>query len=202
MGEHYFSETPSSAHEVHTFSIPYRGKAVTFETDAGVFSKGHLDTGTAMLLEVLPEAFAGRMLDLGCGWGAVGVCAASAWKDAKIALTDINERAVALAKANLARNGLTATVAQGDGLASVEGMFDLIALNPPIRAGKAVIYRLFEEAAERLCPVGSLYIVIRKQQGADSAAKFLKGLFPRVEIVSRGGGGFRVIRGTLASAGS
>lgn len=193
MSEHYYSQTPASAHTPHVFTVEHAGLTLTFETDAGVFSKRHLDKGTALLIRALPEAQGGRVLDLGCGWGAVGVCMAAKWKEAAVFMTDINARAVALSRMNLTRNGLDGTVAQGDGLTHLEGLFDLIAVNPPIRAGKAVIYRLFEQCAARLEREGAMYIVMRKQQGAPSAAKYLKTLFAQVETVAHGGG-FHVLR--------
>lgn len=197
MPEHYYSETPSSAHAVQAFDIVHAGKTLRFETDAGVFSKGHLDKGTALLLEALPGNFSGRALDLGCGWGPVGVCMAAQWPDADIVMTDVNERAAMLSQGNVARNGFTATVLRGDGLAHVPGSFDLIATNPPIRAGKSVIYRLFAESMERLAPGGALYVVIRKQQGADSAQRYLQTLGGEVLVVARGSG-FRVLRAEKA----
>lgn len=192
MDEHYYSQEPSSAHRPQQFAIPCGGRALTFETDAGVFSKGHLDSGTALLLSALPETFNGRALDLGCGWGAVGVCMAARWSEALVVMCDINARAVDLSRRNAEANGLRVEAVQSDGLAQVEGLFGLIATNPPIRAGKAVIYRLFAECAEHLTSDGALYIVIRKQQGADSARKYLQILFADVQIAARGGG-FRVL---------
>lgn len=197
MSEHYYSEKPQAAHQEQTFTLPYAGHTLRFTTDAGVFSKGHLDKGTALLLEALPDTFSGRVLDLGCGWGAVGVCLAATWPEAQITMTDINERAVALSRTNIAQNGLRATVVQGDGFAKIPDSFDIIATNPPIRAGKAVVYGLFTQAAEHLLPGGRLYVVIRKQQGADSAKRFLQGLLPTVETVTRGGG-FHVLMGEKA----
>ncbi|MDR0897836.1 MAG: class I SAM-dependent methyltransferase [Oscillospiraceae bacterium] len=194
MPDHYFTETPASAHAPQAFSFAYRGHALRFETDAGVFSRDAVDKGTQLLLESFPEDFTGRALDLGCGWGAVGACMAAIWPGAEILLTDVNARAAELARQNLRTNGLTAEVFQGDGLAAVAGHFDLIALNPPIRAGKAVVYRLFEESVARLTPGGALLVVIRKQQGAESALRFLRTLLGDVQVVRRGGG-FWVLRG-------
>lgn len=194
MGEHYYSEKPSSAHATRTFAHEYKGRTMQFETDAGVFSKAHVDRGTALLQEALPRTFKGRTLDLGCGWGALGVWMAAQWPAAQVILSDINERAVALAKKNVARNDLHATVYQSDGFASIEGTFDLIATNPPIRAGKALIYRLYEESIARLDHSGALYVVIRKQQGAESTLAFLREHMADVQVVERGGG-FWVIRG-------
>lgn len=193
MTEHYYTKDPTSRHEEHAFALECAGRTLQFETDAGVFSKLKLDTGTALLLKALPETFHGRALDLGCGWGPVGCCMAARWQHARIALCDVNERAAGLARENLRRNNLSGEVSCGDGLDAVEGAFDLIAVNPPIRAGKAVIYRLFAQSAQRLTAGGNLYVVMRRAQGAESAEKELKTLFSKVETVERGGG-YRVFR--------
>ncbi len=136
---------------------------------------------------------AGRVLDLGCGWGAVGSSVGKKYPACRIVMSDVNERALALAAKNAAANGVQAETAQSDGLERVEGPFDYILTNPPIRAGKQVIYRLFAESAQKLSPEGSLYIVIRKQQGAESAVKYLKTIFQQVDTVDKSGG-FWVIR--------
>ena len=193
MAEHYYTQEPTSKHEEHAFTLECAGRALRFETDAGVFSKLRLDPGTALLLKALPESFSGRALDLGCGWGPVGCCMAARWQHARIALCDVNERAAGLARENLRRNNLSGEVSCGDGLDAVEGAFNLIAVNPPIRAGKAVIYRLFAQSAQRLTAGGNLYVVMRRAQGAESAEKELKTLFSKVETVERGGG-YRVFR--------
>ncbi len=188
MGEQYFNQEPTSAHDIRSFMVEIAGRVLRFETDAGVFSRERLDPGTSLLLKALPLDFSGRALDLGCGWGPVGVMMAVRWPHAEIVMTDINSRAVELALRNLSSNGLSAAVFQGDGFSSVPGLFDLIAINPPIRAGKAVIYRLFDESAERLKPGGALYVVMRKQQGAESAQRHLVERMGKVETVERGSG--------------
>ena len=195
MPEHYYTETPTSAHDQRRIALKALGNELTFVTDAGVFSRDGLDRGTEVLLNALPP-LAGRVLDLGCGWGAVGVALGKRWPDLDIVMTDINSRAVELARRNLAENGVRATVLQGDGFASVEGSFDAIVTNPPIRAGKAVIYGLFAQARERLKPGGALYVVIRKQQGAPSALKYLKEVYGQAETVDRGSG-FHVLKAWL-----
>ena len=187
MPDHYYTENPTSAHDERRVELLALGNALTFITDAGVFSRDGLDRGTEVLLEALPE-LSGRVLDLGCGWGAVGVALGKRWPGLDIVMTDINSRAVELARRNLAENGVTATVLQGDGFAPVEGRFDAIVTNPPIRAGKAVIYGLFGQARDYLNPGGALYAVIRKQQGAPSALKYLREIYPRAETVGRGSG--------------
>ena len=192
MPDHYYTETPNSAHDERRVALRALGNELTFITDAGVFSRDGLDRGTEVLLEALPQ-LTGRVLDLGCGWGAVGVALGKRWPELEIVMTDINSRAVALARRNLAENGVKATVVQGDGFAQVEGRFDAIVTNPPIRAGKAVIYGLFAQARDHLKPGGALYVVIRKQQGAPSALKYLREIYASAEIVDRASG-FHVLR--------
>jgi len=194
MNDHYFTENPASGHDERRVTLTALGNALTFTTDAGVFSRDGLDRGTEVLLEALP-ALSGRVLDLGCGWGAVGVALGKRYPELDVVMTDINSRAVALARRNLEENGVRGQVVQGDGFAAVEGRFDAIVTNPPIRAGKAVIYGLFAQARDCLAPGGSLYVVIRKQQGAPSALKYLKQTFARAEVIDRGSG-FHVIRAT------
>ena len=192
MTEHYYTENPNSAHEERRVTLRALGNELAFVTDAGVFSRDGLDRGTEVLLEALP-ALAGRVLDLGCGWGAVGVALGKKYPGLEIVMTDINRRAVELARRNLAGNGVRAEVVQGDGFAAVKGEFDAIVTNPPIRAGKAVIYGLFSDARRYLKPDGALYIVIRKQQGAPSALKYLREIYAEAEVIERGSG-FHVIR--------
>ena len=192
MPDHYYTENPNSAHDERRIALRALGNDLTFVTDAGVFSRDGLDRGTEVLLEALPP-LEGRVLDLGCGWGAVGVALGKRYPTLDIVMTDINSRAVELARRNLAENGVTAAVLQGDGFDAVEGRFDTIVTNPPIRAGKAVIYGLFARARDYLEPDGALYVVIRKQQGAPSALKYLKEIYSRAETVDRASG-FHVLR--------
>ncbi|MBQ3268575.1 MAG: class I SAM-dependent methyltransferase [Clostridia bacterium] len=195
MSDHYYTENPASAHDERRIVLSILGQELTFTTDAGVFSRDGLDRGTELLLEALPE-LTGRVLDLGCGWGAVGVALGKKYPALGIVMTDINSRAVELARRNLAANGVKAEVVQGDGFQSVAGDFDAIVTNPPIRAGKAVIYGLFAQARDRLRPGGALYLVIRKQQGAPSALKYLREIYAGAEVIDRGSG-FHVIRAAV-----
>ena len=185
MTEHYYSENPGVDHDEREVIFEVLELRLRCTTDAGVFSRDGLDMGTRVLLEALPQLH-GRILDLGCGWGPVGVALGKKYSDAQLVLTDVNSRAAELAARNLAANGVTnAAVVQGDGFAAVEGDFDAIVLNPPIRTGKAVIYAMFAEAAAHLKPDGALYIVIRKQQGAESAQKYLASIYGDVERIAR-----------------
>ena len=193
MNEHYFTASPESAHRYAKCDFSYRGQTLRFLSDAGVFSRGEVDAGTRILLDALPEELSGRVLDLGCGWGAVGVSVGKTWPESDIVMSDVNERALELAAGNAADNGVRASAVRSDGLDAIEGAFDCILTNPPIRAGKQVIYRLFRDCAEKLNREGALYIVIRKQQGAESALKYLKTLYHDVDTIDKSGG-FWVIR--------
>ncbi|MBR2700402.1 MAG: class I SAM-dependent methyltransferase [Clostridia bacterium] len=195
MSEHYYTENPQSAHDERLIEVRALGNVLRFTTDAGVFSRDGLDRGTEVLLNALPE-LKGRVLDLGCGWGAVGVALGAKCPGLEIVMTDVNARAVELSRRNLALNGVRAEVLQGDGFAPVTGTFDAIVTNPPIRAGKAVIYGLFDRARDFLNPGGRLYVVIRKQQGAPSALKHLKAQYKTAGVIDRGGG-FWVIEASM-----
>ena len=188
MPDYYYTASPQSAHENRHFRTVFLGRTLEFETDAGVFSKQHIDPGSELLCRSLPGDLRGDVLDMGCGWGAMTVMTLAAYPDVRMTMADINERALALAVRNVARNGMQATAVLSDGFAQVVGEFDAVITNPPIRAGKAVIYRMFEEAKAHLRAGGALYLVIRKQQGAPSTLKFLKELYGDAEVVERDGG--------------
>ena len=188
MNDQYYTADPHSESKPMPCAFPYRGYGLNFMTDAGVFSKGELDVGTRLLLDALP-ALSGDVLDLGCGWGAIGVAVAKANREARVVMADVNRRALGLAKDNCARNGVTAEVIESDGMAAVMGRtYDAIITNPPIRAGKQVIYQMFADAAVSLKEGGALYLVIRKQQGAGSCVKYLKTLFDEVEKLDKSAG--------------
>lgn len=185
MSEQYFTSKPTSEHRYSKFETEILGNTVVFHTDSGVFSKDALDFGTRTLLEAVPALY-GRVLDLGCGWGAVGVCVGKKYPDTEIVMSDVNERAMELAEKNLKENGVTnVRVMKSDAMDDVPGTFDFILNNPPIRAGKSVIYRMFDQASERLNAGGALYVVIRKQQGAPSAKAHLSEKFDQVKVIAK-----------------
>ena len=189
MNDHYYTRAPRSASRPAECTFAYRGIDLVFQTDAGVFSRGEVDTGTRLLLEALPEEMRGEILDLGCGWGVIGISIARKWPETRVTMADVNTRALSLSRENAKRNRAEVICAESDGMAAFEGKtFDAVVTNPPIRAGKAVIYKMFADAAACLKPEGALYLVIRKQQGAESCMKYLQTLFPAVEKISKSGG--------------
>lgn len=192
MSEHYFSAAPTSQHDLRRIRADCARLSLWFDTDAGVFSRDGLDPGTKALIEAVPP-LKGRVLDLGCGWGPAGAFLKRLNPEIELVMSDVNPRAVELARGNLALNGVEARVLLSDGFEGLDGSYDAIVTNPPIRTGKESIYGLFREAHARLNPGGALYIVIRKQQGAPSALKFLRRLDPEAEVIARKGG-YWVIR--------
>ncbi|GGO08594.1 class I SAM-dependent methyltransferase [Saccharibacillus kuerlensis] len=186
MSDHYYSNRPSAAHDRKTIEADLRGKKVHLVTDAGVFSKGGLDYGSRVLIDALDIPEGASVLDVGCGYGPIGI-AAGIMGASSITMLDVNERAVELARENAAANGISnVKAAQSDLLQAVAGeRFDVIITNPPIRAGKETVHRLFEQASECLNPGGALWIVIQKKQGAPSAKAKLEMLFQYVEEVTK-----------------
>ena len=189
MNDHYYTRNPASESRPVDCEYVYRGIPLAFRTDAGVFSKGEVDDGTDLLLKSLPEEMAGDILDLGCGWGVIGICVARRWPETRVTMADVNLRALELARGNAERNRAEVHCLESDGMEALKGSrFDAVITNPPIRAGKQVIYRMFADAEECLRSGGSLILVIRKQQGAESCLRSLQTLFPKVEKTAKSGG--------------
>ena len=188
MPEYYYTSAPTSEHEERSFRAVFAGRVLAFDTDAGVFSKQHVDPGSELLCKALPDDLAGDVLDMGCGWGAMTIMTLARFPKVNVTMADVNERALALAVSNVEKNRMQAKAVLSDGFEKIEGEFDAVITNPPIRAGKAVIYKMFEDAKAHLRPGGRLILVIRKQQGAPSALKFLKELYGKAEVIERDGG--------------
>jgi 16S rRNA (guanine1207-N2)-methyltransferase len=183
MRGQYFSTDERAASRPRSFTYEYRDKPYVFETDAGVFSADGMDGGTDALLRSLP-ALSGSLLDMGCGCGCVGVVLA---KEYALAVTqaDVNPRALRLTAANAARNGVVTEVVASDGYANIGGAFDTIVINPPIHAGKGVVFGLYDGAFAHLKAGGALYVVIMKKHGAPSTVTRLNEVFGGCEILCR-----------------
>ena len=189
MNDHYYTRTPQSASRPAECTFSYRGIDLVFTTDAGVFSRGEVDTGTRLLLEALPEEMQGDILDLGCGWGIIGISIARRWPGSRVVMADVNTRALDLSRENAKRNRAEVVCVESDGMSALmDRSFDAVVTNPPIRAGKQVIYKMFADAATRLKDGGALYLVIRKQQGAESCIKYLETIYGKVEKLDKSGG--------------
>lgn len=181
---HYFINDEKVKDLPFTFSFQIKEKKFEFESNQGVFSKDKLDEGTKILLNTVLEYESNpeTVLDLGCGIGVIGIVLSSFWKT-NMTMIDINARACELAKKNLERHSIQATLKNDDGIK--EGNFECILLNPPIRTGKKVIYSLFDQCLEHLNKDGRLWIVMRKQHGAQSAVNYFEEKQANVERVAR-----------------
>lgn len=197
MGDHYYSNQPGAAHDRRVLEATLRGKVFRFTSDAGVFSKTGIDYGSRVLIEAIDIAENAHVLDVGCGYGPMGLSAAYLATKGHVTMVDVNERAVQLAKENAKLNGITnVTILESDLFSAVKGkMFDVILTNPPIRAGKSTVHTIFEEAFEHLNTNGTLWIVIQKKQGAPSAKAKLEELFDTVEEVTKDKG-YRIFKAT------
>ncbi|MFD0716775.1 class I SAM-dependent methyltransferase [Paenibacillus sp. GCM10027626] len=196
MGEHYYSKQPAAKSERQKHDVKLRGMSFQFMTDAGVFSKSGVDYGSRVLIEALEIPPGAQVLDVGCGYGAIGIAIAKMVPGCHVTMIDVNERAVQLARDNAVLNKVSesTTVLQSDIYEKVaEQSFDVIVTNPPIRAGKAVVHQIFEEGAVRLHAGGSMWVVIQKKQGAPSAEAKLAALFSEVEEVKKDKG-YRILR--------
>lgn len=196
---HYFVNDDNVASKPRKVVYSINGVDFSFESDNGVFSKNELDKGSELLIEtLLPIDLGKSLLDLGCGIGVIGLTLAYFHPGLNVCLTDVNTRALSLCDANAKALRLSqkVTVLQSDIYTKVEGKFDSIVSNPPIRAGKKVTYEIYKGALEHLNNGGSLYIVIRKQQGALSVKSYLEQLFGNVTVLAREKGYF-ILKSTL-----
>lgn len=186
---HYFVNDPKVKSQKQQLFYTFNEEKFIFETDNGVFSKGEIDEGSYILLKTLVKQDLGkRILDLGCGYGTIGIILKRYYSDAEIDMVDINEKAVLLSKHNCDLNQTANQVYLSDGFSSVKDNFDTIVTNPPIRAGKQVIYQMFEDAYEHLVNEGTLYVVMRKSHGALSAMAKLKSRYGNATILDKEAG--------------
>lgn len=172
MADHYFDEQPGVADERRSVRATIWGRERTFTTSAGVFSHDGLDHATALLLAESDPPTAGRLLDLGCGWGPIACTVAAASPDLEVWAVDVNARALELTASNAGDLGATVHTALPDGVPS-DLTFDAIWSNPPIRIGKQALHDLLLRWLPRLSPNGSARLVVGKHLGADSLQRWL-----------------------------
>ena len=181
---HYFTDNSDLPADRREHSFSFSNQVFTFTTDLGVFSKSGVDQGTELLLNaVCRNPVSGSVLDLGCGYGTVGVVVKTLFPECAMTCVDINPRAVELAQLNAQKAHVEVDALVSDGFSAIgDRSFDLVITNPPIRAGKMIVYTFFEDAYMHLHEGGRLYAVVRRKQGADSAQKKLSSLFGNCEI--------------------
>ena len=183
MGQYFSNENLKS--NIQKYSIDILGNHYSFFTDNGVFSKEKLDFGTRVLLENIPLVeLHGNVLDVGCGYGVIDIILGKI-VDANFLGVDVNRRALHLAEMNKKENNLSnVNFIESNCYENVNDKYDFILTNPPIRAGKKVVYEIVMNAKQFLKDNGSLFIVVRKEQGAKSMIRDLEEVY-KVEILNK-----------------
>jgi 16S rRNA (guanine1207-N2)-methyltransferase len=174
----YFNENKSLNRTLRYIDYELRGERFRFATRDGVFSKDHVDHATDILLHTIPPLH-GRLADVGCGYGVIGIVLAKIY-GLRLTAVDVNPAAVELTRFNCTLNGIAAEVIESDcfgGLSAADCRLSTVVVNPPIHAGKAVTYRMYEQSRDYLNPGGKLYVVTFKKHGAESTAAKLAELF-------------------------
>jgi 16S rRNA (guanine1207-N2)-methyltransferase len=197
VSEHYYTAKPTVDHDLRVIEAELRGRMLKFTTDAGVFSKSGIDYGSQLLIECLQLPNDAQVLDIGCGYGPIGLSAALLATGGVVTMADVNERALQLAIDNASLNHITnVRMIKSNLFEGLVGMrFTHIVTNPPIRAGKQIVHQLFDEAYEHLEENGELWIVIQKKQGASSAFAKLEQRFKNVLVIDKSKG-YRIFKAT------
>ena len=171
---HYFENDENIKTKESKKEVIIGGRRYQFITDNGVFSKKGLDFGTRTLLESLDlSKIDGNVLDIGCGYGPIGIYVASNTK-ANVHMIDINKRSLGLAVKNAELNKANVFIYESNAYENITEKFDYIISNPPIRVGKKILYSILFDAKKYLKTNGELWIVIHKDQGAKSVMKDLE----------------------------
>lgn len=170
---HYFDQSPDAGSDETIVDVALADVAFTMATDHGVFSHGHVDTGTALLVREAPAPGTGNLLDLGCGTGAIALTMALRSPHANVWAVDPNERARGLTERNAVRNGVTNIRVCAPSEVPQDVRFSTIWSNPPIRVGKAALHDLLAGWLARLDDDGTAVLVVQKHLGADSLQRWL-----------------------------
>ncbi|NUQ00403.1 MAG: class I SAM-dependent methyltransferase [Armatimonadetes bacterium] len=200
--DHYYSNSPHSPSERRLLTVQLRGREWRFTTDRGVFSGDRIDPGSRLLIEQMEINPGDRVLDVGAGYGPIGVVAGFlAGPDGQATLLEVNSRAAALAQENASQNGVgNVTLVQTDDLASLAlPPQDVVVTNPPVRTGWKVVMPLLEAAASKLRPGGRLWLVGYKHLGVNSLGKHLASILGPPQTVAKQGG-YRVLVATREEA--
>ncbi|MFU8793448.1 MAG: class I SAM-dependent methyltransferase [Acholeplasmataceae bacterium] len=192
---HYFKNDSNLKHNVENYDVKINETSLRLFTDRGVFSKSGLDYGTRFLLETLViEPHMVHVLDMGCGYGPIGLYLAKTYPFLHVDMADVNTRALDLVNENIKTNQVdNVRVFESDLFENIKGQYDMIVTNPPIRAGKKVIFKLYEDAHHYLKDDGTLAVVIQKKQGAPSTYEKLKTLFDIVEVLDKSKGFWAIL---------
>ncbi len=200
MKSHYYDKTPQNTGKSNKIIFRTEGIDFEFASSGGVFSVKGIDFGSMLLLENVIREIKGKgtreleILDLGCGYGVIGIVLKRVFPQISLNMTDINEKALELAKENADKNLVKfANIFSSDALEGITDTYDTIVTNPPVRAGKSKVFEFYDKSFSRLKNNGELYVVIRKKQGAPSTKTKLENSFGNCETLDKKAG-YRVFR--------
>jgi len=196
MNSHYFSREEPGTSNQQTYKYTFGGHTYSFLTDTGVFSVGRMDAATDTLLRHIPP-LSGSLLDMGCGCGCIGIVLAKEY-GLRLTQADVNPRALRLSRENAERNSVSSNIIESDCFSQIEENFDTIVINPPIHAGKDVIFSMYEGSHRHLTHGGSLYIVIQKKHGAESSIRRLNEIFGNSDVLYKKKGCYIIKSSQLA----
>ncbi len=188
---HYYTNNSNLESKERIITYSYRSKPLSFISDIGVFSKDRIDFGTHTLLNSLPD-FSNKksLLDVGCGIGIIGISLGKAYQNLRCTMIDVNDRAILLCEKNTKNNEIKAEVFISNLYENVKENYDVIISNPPIRAGKKIVWGVADGAKDHLNKDGELYIVIQKKQGAESMMHHMEEVFGNVQVINKEKGYF------------
>ena len=189
--EHYYTNNPTTESRGKIINSTIANENLKFYTDNGVFSKENVDFGTKTMLESFnTEKEDAKVADIGCGYGVISIFLAKKYPTFKFTMVDVNNRVLELSKKNIELNNINneVEVLESSSFDNVEGNFDIVLTNPPIRAGKKIVHKIMIDSYEHLNASGELWVVIQKKQGMASCKKLLEETFSRVEIVTKNKG--------------
>lgn len=186
---HYFEDIKREEKDYFFIEGYINNKKYKFKSCNNVFSKKEVDYGSNLLIKTIINNYndlGTKVLDMGCGYGAIGISLADQYKNTHFVLTDITKTATRLAKDNLHHNNITnAEVINGNLYENVSGSFDFIITNPPISAGKKVLFEIVDKAYEHLEKEGQLILVVKKKHGQESMKKHMEAVFGNTEVLKR-----------------
>lgn len=189
---HYYTNNINLDSDESKINFRFREHELIFVSDIGVFSKERVDYGSRALLDAMDlNENQKSLLDVGCGYGTLGVSLAKVYPWLNVEMVDVNERAVLLSNKSIKLNNIENAKAYLSSIyENVNGTYDVIISNPPIRAGKKVVHEILEKAYDHLNENGELIVVIQKKQGAPSAKNKMEEVFGNCEIINRDKGYF------------
>ena len=185
---HYYSKEQTDIESNPSYyNFNFKGLELKFKTDNGVFSKNYIDYGSfVMLKEFIPNNLDLPILDMGSGYGPIGVTLSRLYNK-QVYMCEINERAYNLSLENIKNNKANCVALHSDLFEKIDTnmLFSSIVTNPPIRAGKNIVFKIYDDSYNHLTTGGELWVVIQKKQGAPSSKNHLEELFGNCEIIAK-----------------